>query len=357
MIGHNRAPALWLIACAVLVFAMVVVGGLTRLTRSGLSIVEWDPILGAIPPLTDAQWQEAFGKYQLTPEYREVNYGMSLAEFKEIYYIEWFHRLLGRLIGLVFLGGLAYFWLRGQLSRVLVLRLVGIFLLGALQGALGWYMVMSGLVDLPRVSPYRLTAHLGLAVAIYALILWTAFSLLFPRSEGGSVSKGLQRFAWGVVGLVFLMILTGGFVAGTKAGFVFNTFPLMNGRFVPKGVFALTPWWANLFENVATVQFNHRLLAYVLVIVTAAFYWTAQRAELPPRARLAAQALLGLLALQIMLGISTLLYVVPLGLAAAHQAGALLVFSAALYLVYALQRNPRRPRDSHPPRSRPRENL
>lgn len=335
---HNRALALWLLACAALVFAMVVIGGVTRLTRSGLSIVEWEPILGAIPPLTDAQWQEAFEKYQRTPEYRKVNFGMSLAEFKGIYYIEWFHRLFGRLIALVFLGGLAYFWLRRRIPRALAPRLVGIFLLGALQGVLGWYMVMSGLVDEPRVSPYRLTAHLGLAVAIYAAILWTAFSLLYPKAEvAGSVGPGLRRFAWGVTGLVFLMILTGGFVAGTKAGFAFNTFPLMNGRFVPPGIFALTPWWANLFENIATVQFNHRLLAYVLVAVIAAFWWTAQRAGLPPRARRAAHALLGLLALQVTLGITTLLYVVPLGLAAAHQAGALLVFTAALYLAHALR--------------------
>lgn len=336
---HNRALALWLLACAALVFAMVVIGGVTRLTRSGLSIVEWDPILGAIPPLTEAQWQEVFEKYQRTPEYRMVNFGMSLAEFKGIFYIEWFHRLFGRLIALVFLGGLVYFWLRRRIPRALVPRLLGIFLLGALQGALGWYMVMSGLVDVPRVSPYRLTAHLGFAVAIYAAILWTAFSLLYPKAEAasGGVGPTLRRFAWGVTGLVFLMILTGGFVAGTKAGFAFNTFPLMNGYFVPPGIFALTPWWANLFENIATVQFNHRLLAYVLVIVVAAFWWTAQRAGLPPRARRAAHALLVLLALQVALGISTLLYVVPLGLAAAHQAGALLVFTAALYLAHALR--------------------
>jgi cytochrome c oxidase assembly protein subunit 15 len=338
----NRALAAWLIACAALVFAMVVVGGVTRLTRSGLSIVEWEPILGVIPPLSEAAWQEAFEKYQRTPEYREVNFGMSLAEFKEIYYVEWFHRLLGRLIGLVFFGGLLYFSLRARLTRALILQLAGIFLLGGLQGALGWFMVKSGLVDVPRVSPYRLTAHLGLAVFIYAAILWTALSRLSPGTEvaaSGEIAR-LRRSGWAVTGLVFVTILAGGFVAGTRAGFAFNDWPWMHGRLIPEGLYATRPLWADLFENVATVQFHHRLLAYLLVAAVGWLWWQARRETLLPKsARWAVQALAFALIVQIALGILTLRYVVPIPLAAAHQAGALLVLTAALVFVHSLHRH------------------
>lgn len=335
--ASSRSIALWLLVCAALVFAMVVVGGVTRLTQSGLSIVEWQPIAGVIPPLTEAQWREAFEKYRQTPEYRKVNYGMSLEEFKSIFYVEYFHRLLGRLLGVVFLLPFLYFLARKRIERALVPKLVAMFVLGGLQGALGWFMVASGLVDEPRVSPYRLTAHLGLAVVIYAYLLWVALGLLYPRPEAAASVVRVRRFAWGVSGLVFLMILSGGFVAGTKAGFLFNTFPLMNGRFFPEGLFALQPWWTNLFENHATVQFNHRLLAYVLTGVIAAFWLMARRVPLPARGRLALHLLPVLLALQVTLGIATLLYVVPLPLAATHQAGALALFTAALYLNHALR--------------------
>ncbi len=338
---RTRALSAWLLACAALVFAMVVVGGVTRLTRSGLSIVEWEPIVGAIPPLTDAQWQEAFEKYQRTPEYREVNVGMSLQAFKEIYYVEWFHRLLGRLIGLTFLGGLLYFSLRAPLPRTLLLRLVGIFLLGGLQGALGWFMVKSGLVDIPRVSPYRLTAHLALAVFIYGAILWTALSLRFPKAAGSAAASlsGLRRGGWLLTGLVFVTILAGGFVAGTRAGFVFNDWPWMHGRLIPEGLYAMRPLWADLFENVATVQFHHRLLAYLLAAATGWLWWRAQRcAALPAQSRVAVHALALALLAQITLGILTLRYVVPIPLAAAHQAGALIVLSAALVFVHGLRR-------------------
>jgi cytochrome c oxidase assembly protein subunit 15 len=333
--SSDKPVALWLLVCCALIFAMVVLGGVTRLTRSGLSIVEWEPIMGAVPPLTQSRWEETFGKYKLTPEYTKVNAGMSLEEFKGIFYVEWAHRLLGRLIGAVFLIPFLYFLVRRRITRELAPKLIVMFVLGGLQGALGWYMVKSGLVDIPRVSPYRLTAHLAFAVVIYAYIFWTALGLLYPPGARPT-PRGLGRFGAAVTALIFLMILSGGFVAGNKAGFAFNTFPWMNGRFFPEGMYAMQPLWSNLFENIATVQFNHRLLAYLLCLVIPVFWWRAARVALPARARLGIHLLLSWLAVQVLLGITTLLYVVPVPLAAAHQAGALVLFSLALYSRHAL---------------------
>jgi heme a synthase len=334
--SSDKPVALWLLVCCALIFAMVVLGGVTRLTRSGLSIVEWDPIMGAVPPLTQARWEQTFDKYKQTPEYTKVNAGMSLEEFKGIFYVEWAHRLLGRLIGAVFLIPFLYFLVRRRITRGLAPKLIVMFVLGGLQGALGWYMVESGLVDIPRVSPYRLTAHLAFAVVIYAYIFWTALGLLYPPGARPT-PRGLGRFGVAVTALIFLMILSGGFVAGNKAGFAFNTFPWMNGRFIPEGMYAMQPLWSNLFENIATVQFNHRLLAYLLCLVIPVFWWQAMRVALPAHARLAVHFLLGWLAVQVLLGITTLLYVVPIPLAAAHQAGALVLFSLALTVQHSLQ--------------------
>jgi cytochrome c oxidase assembly protein subunit 15 len=319
---------------------MVVVGGVTRLTHSGLSITEWQPIVGTIPPLGDAQWQEAFAKYRLTPEYKQVNSAMTLAEFKGIFWWEYFHRLLGRLIGFVFLIPLAWFALRRQVSGALALKLFGIFVLGAAQGALGWYMVQSGLVDDPRVSPFRLTAHLGLAVAIFAAMLWVALSLRRPHraTVATAAQRTTRRLAQAFAALVFAMILSGGLVAGIRAGFAYNTFPLMNGHVVPPEIFMLVPAWANFFWNMATVQFDHRLLALIVVVV-AVLLWRRLRAtpDLPARAVAGGNALAAMLALQVALGIATLLFVVPVSLAALHQAGALATFALALYVAHALR--------------------
>jgi cytochrome c oxidase assembly protein subunit 15 len=292
--------------------------------------------MGAIPPLTEQSWLAEFAKYQLTPEYQHVNSGMSLAAFKEIFYVEWAHRLLGRLIGLVVFLPLVYFIVRQRVARDLLPKLLAILILGGLQGALGWFMVKSGLVDIPRVSPYRLTAHLALAIGIYAYILWVVFDLSGSQRIP-IASRTLSRISWTVTTLVGLMILAGGFVAGTKAGFVFNTFPLMSGKFVPPGIYALQPWWSNLFENVATVQFNHRLLAYVLAAAGLAFYWHGLRSALAPSTRRALHLFVAALATQIALGISTLLLIVPVWLGAMHQAGALLVLTLALYLSHSLR--------------------
>jgi cytochrome c oxidase assembly protein subunit 15 len=337
----NRRVAIWLLACAVLVFAMVVLGGVTRLTRSGLSIVEWKPVAGAIPPLTHSAWVAEFEKYKQTPEYLHVNRDMDLAGFQRIFRVEYSHRLLGRTIGVAFLLPLLWFAATRQIDRALAVRLGAIFVLGGAQGALGWYMVKSGLVNDPHVSPYRLTAHLGLAVIIYGLLVASALRLLDIRRT--ATVPGIVRAAWLIAALVFLMILSGGFVAGTKAGFAFNTFPLMYGRLVPEGLFALDPWWRNFFENLPTVQFDHRLIAYLLCVVIPA-YWFFARSRIGAGAARAWLHLLPLaLALQVALGIATLLLVVPVTLAAAHQAGAMAVFTVALLLALLLQatRSPR----------------
>ena len=339
-VAVRRRVAVWLLICCALLAAMVVVGGITRLTHSGLSIVEWQPIVGAIPPLDEAAWEEAFAKYRQSPEYRGVNFGMSLAEFKRIFWWEYAHRLIGRAIGIAFALPFGYFALRRYFDRKIALQLAGIFLLGALQGAMGWYMVKSGLIDDPRVSQYRLTAHLGIAFAIYAAMFWTALGLLAPRHEPTSARGriALIRFARAIVLLIFLQVLAGGFVAGLRAGLAYNTFPLMNGSVVPPGLIVLDPWYVNFFANVTTVQFDHRLIAWLLVIAVPWFWLRARAGELPRAARTACHALLAATALQIALGIATLLLRVPLMLAAAHQFGAMLLLTAALWACHVLRR-------------------
>lgn len=338
--AQNRPVAIWLLACCAVIFAMVVLGGVTRLTGSGLSMVEWAPIMGVLPPLNQAEWEEAFRLYQQYPEYKLKNIGMALGGFKAIFWFEYAHRLLGRLIGVIFLLPFLYFLVTGRIDRTLRPKLVILFLLGGLQGLMGWYMVKSGLVDNPHVSQYRLTAHLGLAIVIYGYMFWVAMDLLFSRT--GSDAKGgignLARFALLISCLIFITALSGGFVAGTRAGFAYNTFPLMAGRLIPEGLFHLEPAWRNLFENIATVQFNHRLLATLLSLGIPLLWWRARRSPAPRRIHAGFDLLLAALALQIALGISTLLLVVPVTLAAAHQAGAILLFTASLFVNHQLSR-------------------
>jgi cytochrome c oxidase assembly protein subunit 15 len=336
----SRGVVSWLFACCSLVFAMVVVGGVTRLTHSGLSIVEWQPIVGTLPPLSEAEWQQAFEQYQLTPEYRQVNQDMTLAGFKGIFWWEYFHRLLGRLIGAAYLVPLLWFVVRRNIPPGYAWKLAGIFVLGGLQGAMGWYMVQSGLVDDPRVSQFRLTAHLGLALAIFAAMFWVGLSLAHPRHATltSALQRSVRTWAIGVAALVYVMALSGGFVAGIRAGFAYNTFPLMNGHLVPPEIFTIEPWWHNFFWNMATVQFDHRVLAWLLAIVVPVLWWKLRTTDgLPSRARWGGHLLVALVATQIALGIATLLYVVPIPLAAAHQAGAVLVFAAALNVAHALR--------------------
>jgi cytochrome c oxidase assembly protein subunit 15 len=333
----DRLVAVWLFACAAMIFAMVVLGGITRLTQSGLSITEWDPVTGVLPPLSAAAWQQEFARYQQIPQYKLLHSWMTLADFKTIFFWEWLHRLWGRLIGVAFAVPLVWFVLRRRIRRGLAPRLFGIFLLGGAQGALGWFMVESGLVHRVEVSQYRLVAHLALALLIYAAILRTALGLIWPATPATGHAAPLRRAVGGLAILVFVTMLAGGFTAGLNAGLVYNTFPLMDGHFVPVGYGQLSPWWRNWFENVAAVQFNHRLLAETTFTATVLLWLWSRRLVLAPRGRIAVNFLLAAVCLQLALGISTLLLVVPIPLGVAHQAGALLLFTAALVAHRALR--------------------
>ncbi len=324
---------LWLVALAVMIAAMVVIGGVTRLTESGLSITEWKPVTGTLPPLSDAAWQEAYEKYQQIPEYQQVHFGMSLAEFKNIFFWEYLHRLWGRLIGLVALAVPVILLARQGASRRRGVRLLAVPVLVLMQGVLGWYMVMSGLSARISVSQYRLTAHLVLALVIYGLVVWMAARL--GPAKGASILPIFRRVCSGFFGLVFLTIMAGGFTAGLKAGLVYNSFPLMDGRLIPDGYWSLSPWWLNFFETIETVQFNHRLLAMTTFCAAIGLVCWAFRAGMAAPVKRATLFVLGAVLVQVALGISTLLLVVPVGLAAAHQAGAILLFTSAILLVHA----------------------
>jgi cytochrome c oxidase assembly protein subunit 15 len=334
-----KAVRIWLFMIAGLVFAMVVVGGATRLTGSGLSITEWQPILGVVPPTSEATWQDAFEKYRQIPEYSQINPGMSLVGFKAIYWWEWTHRLLGRLIGVVFFIPFAIFLLRGSIPRALTPRIAALFVLGAAQGALGWFMVKSGLADRVDVSQYRLAAHLALAVAIAGFAFWLALSIGSPAREKkkSSVEKSALLVQLGVgilAGLVYLQIIAGAFVAGLKGGHASNTWPLMNGEIIPPGLDAFSPWYVNLFENPLTAQFAHRALAYAIAIFVAAFLmfiWNTERAR---ALRLPMLTITAAVLVQIALGVATIVYGVPLVIALAHQANAILVFALSLWTLH-----------------------
>jgi cytochrome c oxidase assembly protein subunit 15 len=337
----DRAVAVWLFICCGLILLMIVVGGITRLTLSGLSITQWQPVVGVVPPLTHTQWLGAFARYREIPEYRLIHNGMSLGAFKVIYLWEYGHRLLGRLIGLAFAVPLAFFWLRGRLPRRLGRGLAGILALGFGQGLLGWYMVESGLADRVEVSQYRLAAHLGLALAIYGVILWLALGLV-RQPAGSEIAARWRRAAEAVIGVIALTIVAGGFVAGTRAGFAYNTFPLMDGRVVPAGYDELRPFIRNWFENIAAVQFDHRVLAITTAGAVLLLWAAGRRAALPRAACPALNALFAAAAAQLALGIATLLSAVPIPLAAAHQAGAVLLLTAAIVFRHTLGASRRR---------------
>lgn len=336
---HNRRlVALWLFTVAGMILVMVVLGGVTRLTGSGLSIMEWEPFRGVLPPMNHAQWEKLFALYKQIPQYKLVNEGFGLEGFKHIFWLEWTHRLWGRLIGLAFLLPLIWFWATGRLMREIRPRLVVLFCLGGLQGAIGWFMVASGFFpDSTHVSPYRLVIHLSLALILYAAIIWTGLSVLRPIPLRPQQSRLLRNLARACVATIAVTIVAGGFVAGTHAGFDYNTFPLMDGSLVPQAYDRLTPFIRNLTENIPAVQFDHRLLATLtLLLVTA----TVAAGLLRPRPKHVKGALVALgvtVAVQYGLGVATLLLVVPVRLAAAHQANAVLVLTASLVLLHALR--------------------
>lgn len=324
-----RVVSVWLYSILVLIAAMVVVGGATRLTDSGLSITEWKPILGAIPPLSEADWQDAFAKYRLIPEYQEINKGMSMSEFQFIFWWEWGHRFLGRIIGLAFFIPAAIFWVLGWLPSPLKVRVAMLFVLGGLQGVVGWWMVTSGLVDRVDVSQYRLAVHLTLACILFAGVLWVVLGLQPKEAEVAPI--GLKTFSFVMMGLVLFQIFTGALVAGLDAGLSYNTWPLMDDAIVPDGLFIQSPWWINMFENVKTVQFDHRMIAYgiwVLALVHAAL-WTIKTNNRGSKLR--AWLLFASVCGQAYLGIQTILWAVPLDYALYHQFGALVVLGIAVW--------------------------
>lgn len=354
--SYTRPIALWLLVCAAMVFFMVVLGGATRLTESGLSMVEWKP-LTVLPPLNDEEWLAEFQNYQSSPEFQKKNSWMTVDDFKNIYWLEFIHRLWGRLIGVVFAVPFVWFAFKRALDRSLAVKLAGIFVLGGAQGVLGWFMVASGLQDRPDVSQYRLAAHLILAFIVYGLILWVALDLL--RSARRTVLEEnfnvpFARLTLAVTGAVLFVTLSGAFVAGLNAGFIYNTFPLMNGQLIPDGVYGPQAWYVSVFEDILTVQFNHRVLAISLVILIAVTWWRSRALPLNARARTLTHRLVLMAAIQAVLGISTLLLVVPFGPALAHQAGALILFTIALCLAHEV-RVPAAMTATDPLRSKPAE--
>jgi cytochrome c oxidase assembly protein subunit 15 len=318
---------LWLWSVAGLIFAMVLIGGATRLTDSGLSITEWQPLMGVVPPLSEAGWNAAFEKYKSIPEYQIVNQGMSLAAFKFIYWWEWTHRFLGRLIGFAVFVPLAFLWATQRLEARTARSMILLLALGGAQGALGWYMVKSGLADRTDVSQYRLAAHLTLAAAIYATVVWIALGIGTPARRLDTREAGA---ALGIVLLILLQISLGGLVAGLDAGLSHNTFPLMDGKLVPDGLMAMSPRWLNLFENALTVQFIHRTMAYAVSLCVSLHAIWLTRSRCDGGREISGWGLVGIVLVQMGLGIATLLWSVPLLLALLHQAGAMLLLTAAV---------------------------
>jgi len=342
----RRLVAIWLFTVAAMIMVMIVLGGATRLTGSGLSIMEWAPLMGALPPTNDAEWHRLFTLYQKVPQYSLVNDGFGLDGFKHIFWLEWTHRLWGRLIGVVFLVPMLVLWATARIEYHLLPRLGLLFVLGGLQGAVGWFMVASGfLPDSTTVSPYRLVIHLALALALYAAIVWTGLSALYPLRHRVAVPRLLRSLSIGSLVMVCLTILAGGITAGLHAGLTYNTFPLMDGRLVPSGYATLDPLIRNLTENVAAVQFDHRLLAtftLLLVSVLAATGWRAGLSR-PLMACLSAAVLI-----QYALGVTTLLLVVPVSVATLHQCGAVILLTVVLVLVHSLATAPRRRIETQP---------
>jgi cytochrome c oxidase assembly protein subunit 15 len=331
---QRRGVGWWLIIVATLVAAMVIIGGLTRLTGSGLSITEWRPVTGILPPSTDLGWQQEFGKYQRIPQYRLENRGMTLGQFKSIYWWEWTHRVLGRLIGAVFLLPFVFFAWTGAIERKAIPRMLTLFALGGLQGLIGWWMVQSGLETRVSVSQYRLAIHLGAALLLFAAVFWTALEYLHASLQHDTGHPRYRGVAFAA--LVYLQMLLGALVAGLHAGLIYNTWPTMNGRALPEDPFFSTPWWSNFFENPGLAQFDHRLGAYAVAASALALWWIAVRENLKGPTRLSVYAIAFIVTIQIALGIEALLNRVPLVLSALHQVTALTLFAAALWHAFDL---------------------
>ena len=333
--AHKRPILIWLYTGAFLVFSMVMIGGITRLTNSGLSMVEWKLVMGSIPPLSDAQWQETFEKYQAFPEYQQINSNFSLEDFRGIFWWEYIHRTLGRFIGIVFIIPFLFFLIKKWLNPLLIKQLLLMLFLGGFQGFLGWFMVASGLVENPHVSHFRLAAHLVTATIVLVYILWVAFSL--NAEQAPELSVKVRRVTYLLIGLILLQITYGAFVAGLKAGFVFNTFPKMGSSWFPVAITTLEPFWTNFTQGLAGVQFVHRYLAYAVVAVVAWLWFIASKQELNPNQNKGLKLIVLLVILQFALGVATLVMGVPIAIAVLHQACAMLLLISAVYFLNRLK--------------------
>ncbi len=324
----------WLLIICAMIYSVIAIGGYTRLTESGLSMVDWHPVSGVLPPLTQAQWNAEFEHYQQFPEFKTVNSDLTLQGFKRIFWIEYTHRMAGRLVALAFLLPFLFFQFRGYFSIAMSLRLIAVFLVGGLQGLLGWYMVKSGMVNDPSVSQYRLAAHLSLAVLLYSYVLWLSVGLIYRKFQPGNleISKRLVAGIAVCIGLVVIMLVSGGFMAGTRAGFVVNTFPHMNGEWIPQMLFSLTPLWANLFENVIAIQFIHRWIAFALVAAITVV-WFQRFSMNRSMIRIMLDIVMIVAICQFFLGVATLVSRVQLPIALAHQSGFVMLLSALIIML------------------------
>ena len=329
----HRSLQRWLVTCIVAVFLTVVVGGITRLTESGLSITEWRPVSGVLPPTTAVEWERAFARFQQIPQAETTHKGITLQGFKLIYWWEWVHRILARGVGLIFAVPFLVLLWRGGIPTRLRWRLTALPLLTLAQGALGWYMVRSGLSVRSTVSAYRLTAHLSLALGILIVALWTLADLR-PRTREMPVPRAWRWAVFGAVALLLITLLSGGFVAGLRAGSIFNTFPLMGGAIVPPGYGQLTPWWRDIFENPASAQFHHRLLAITTALIVTVLAWRTRAGSLGPDAARAVRTMGGVVLLQMALGIATLLLAVPVVLGVLHQFTGVLALSTGVLALH-----------------------
>lgn len=334
---NNKPVIIWLLSGCLLIFLMVIIGGITRLTNSGLSMVDWNPIMGFIPPLNDTDWNLAFEQYKQYPEYQMVNYHFTLDEFKSIFFWEYFHRLIGRVIGMVFLIPFIYFLITKKLSKKLKLQSLVLFGMGGLQGFIGWWMVKSGLVKDPDVSHFRLATHLITAFLTFAYTYWVAMGLMY-KDETTKDFNSLRMILRFILGVTILQIIYGAFVAGLNAGFVMNTFPKMGDQWINDSVFALTPLWKNFIEGLGGVQFVHRYLAYIVAGTILFFVIKGQNEELTDRQKASSRMMLYAVVLQFLLGVFTLLYSVPIWLGVVHQLGAFLLLTAIVFALHAFRK-------------------
>ncbi len=333
----NKWVVIWLLSGCFLIFIMVIVGGITRLTHSGLSMVDWHLFMGAIPPLNETQWQETFNLYKQYPEYKKLHFNFSLKEFKSIFFWEYLHRIIGRLLGLVFLIPFIIFLIKKQLSKKLIFQSIILFFLGAMQAAIGWWMVKSGLIDKPDVSHYRLAIHLTTAFLTCGYTLWVVLPLLFPNKRAGNYR--LYKLCWGLFFLLVIQIIYGAFVAGLNAGIGFNTWPKMGEEWIPEAVYNLNPLWKNFIEGKYGVQFIHRVIALLIVTYIGFIWYNKRKIKLNKNENKAIIILTSITILQVLLGIFTLILYVPLSLALAHQLLAFFLLMSVIYCLFIFKKS------------------